>query len=138
MLLQMALLRSFFWFVFMAALVAYGSSQLGVESELQLLAYSMAIATPDPSRVCNLHCSLQQYWVLNPLSHDRNSKVHVSLKIRVFSEKSPRSRIAESYGVSVFSVLGDLHTVPPVAEPIYIPTDSVGGFPFLLSSIYYL
>ena len=42
--------------------------RLGVESELQLSAYSTAEATPDPSHICDLHHSSQQPWVLNPLS----------------------------------------------------------------------
>ena len=32
--------------------------RLGVKSELQLLAYTTAIATPDPSGVCDLHPQL--------------------------------------------------------------------------------
>ena len=71
----------------------YGSSQPGVQSELQLPAYATAMATPDPSRVFDLHDSSGQHWipnslsgngartrilmdtiqVLNPLSHDENS-----------------------------------------------------------------
>ena len=42
--------------------------RLGVESELQLLSYVTAMATPDPSPICDLHHSLQQCWILNPLS----------------------------------------------------------------------
>ena len=41
--------------------------RVGVESELQLLAYATATATPDPSHVCNLRSS-QQHRILNPLS----------------------------------------------------------------------
>ena len=41
---------------------------LGVESELQLLAYATAIAMPDLSLICSLHHSSQQHQVLNPLS----------------------------------------------------------------------
>ena len=44
----------------------------GVESELQLLAYTTAIATEDPSHVCNLHHRSQQYQILNPLSEARD------------------------------------------------------------------
>ena len=60
---------------------------------MQLLAYTTAIATPDPSCICDLPCSSGQHlmlnplsetrdrtrmlvdtsWVLNPLSHKRNS-----------------------------------------------------------------
>ena len=42
--------------------------RLGFELELQLLAYATAIATPDPSCICNLHQSSQQHCILNPLS----------------------------------------------------------------------
>ena len=41
--------------------------RLGVESDLQLLAYTKAIAMLDPSHICDLHCSLQQHKILNPL-----------------------------------------------------------------------
>ena len=44
------------------------SPRLGVELELQLLAHATAIATLDPSRVCDLHHSSQQRGILNPLS----------------------------------------------------------------------
>ena len=69
--------------------------RLGVKSELQLLAYTTATATPDPSHICDLCCSLWQCgilnppseardrtcilmdttWVLNPLSHSGNSQI---------------------------------------------------------------
>ena len=38
--------------------------KLGVESELQLLVYTTAIATPDPSHLCNLCHNLQQRRIL--------------------------------------------------------------------------
>ena len=44
---------------------------LGVESELQLLAYAIPTAMPDLSRICDLCHSLQQYQILNPLSEAR-------------------------------------------------------------------
>ena len=50
--------------------------RLGVESGLQLLAYATATAMPDPSRVCDLHCSLQQRWILNPLRGARG-RTHI-------------------------------------------------------------
>ena len=46
--------------------------RLGVESELQLLAYTTAAVAPDPSLVCNLHHSLWQRWILDPLSEARD------------------------------------------------------------------
>lgn len=43
-------------------------SSLGVESELQLLAYNTATATLDLSPVCDLHHTSQQGQILNPFS----------------------------------------------------------------------
>jgi len=45
--------------------------RLGVKSELQLLAYATATATPDPRHICDYHSS-QQCWILNPLSEARD------------------------------------------------------------------
>ena len=44
----------------------------GVESELQLLAYTTTTATQDPSRIYDLHHSSQQRQILNPLSEPRD------------------------------------------------------------------
>ena len=46
--------------------------RLGIELELYLQAYTTATATPDPSRVCNLHCSSWQHQILNLLSKARD------------------------------------------------------------------
>ena len=46
--------------------------RLGVESELQLPAYTTATATWDPSHVCDLHHSSLQHQILNPLSEARD------------------------------------------------------------------
>ena len=40
---------------------------LGVKSEPQLLAYTIAKATPDQSCICNLHCNSRQCQILNQL-----------------------------------------------------------------------
>ena len=40
--------------------------------KLQLLAYTTATATQDPSHICNLHYSLRQDWILSPLSEARD------------------------------------------------------------------
>ena len=45
---------------------------LGVESELQLLAYATTIAMPDPSHICELHDSSQQCQILNPQAEARD------------------------------------------------------------------
>ena len=46
--------------------------RLGVDSELQLPAYTTATATLDLSSVYVLHHSLQQHWILNPQSEARD------------------------------------------------------------------
>ena len=45
---------------------------LGVESVMQLPAYTTATAMPDPTCICTLHCNLWQQWILNPLSKVRD------------------------------------------------------------------
>ena len=45
---------------------------LGVESELQLPAYTTTTATQDLSLICDLHHSSQQRQILNPLSEARD------------------------------------------------------------------
>ena len=46
--------------------------RLGVELELRLLAYTTDTATPDPSRVCELHHSSWQHQIFNPLREARD------------------------------------------------------------------
>ena len=60
----------FFFLLFMATPSAYGDSQLGIELEPQLPA--TATATPDLSRVCDLHHSSWQRRILNPRSKARD------------------------------------------------------------------
>ena len=50
--------------------------RLGVESELQLPAYTVATAMPDPSNICDLHHSSQQCWILNPL-REAKDRAHI-------------------------------------------------------------
>ena len=42
----------------------------GVESELELLSYVTAIATRDPSRICDLHHRSQQCRILSKVARD--------------------------------------------------------------------
>ena len=58
--------------LFRATPASYGGSQLGVESELQLLACTTATATQELSCVFDLHHSSRQHRILNPLSEARD------------------------------------------------------------------
>ena len=63
----------FFFFVFSGPHMRHMEvSRLGVESELQLPAYTTATATLDLSCVCDLHHSSWQCRILNPLSKARD------------------------------------------------------------------
>ena len=66
--------------------------RLGVQSELQLPAYTTATATQDPSCVCNLHPSSRQCRILNPLieASDRTPNLMVPSRIR-FHCATPRT-----------------------------------------------
>ena len=46
--------------------------RLGVKSEAQLPAYATATATWDMSHICDLHYSLQQHQIPDPLSEARD------------------------------------------------------------------
>ena len=47
--------------------------------------------------------------------------------------------MSELYGGSLFSFLRNLHILYwVVAIPVYIPTNSVGGFPFLLYVLFFI
>ena len=73
-------MRTFFFFIFLwPHLWHMGVPRLGVESELQLLAYATATVTMDLSLKCNLCCSLQ-CQILNPLSEARDG-THIFMDI---------------------------------------------------------
>ena len=61
-----------FIFLFRAAPPAYANSQvrdwIGAGAE----ACATATVKEDPSRICNLHCRLQQHWIFSPLSEARD------------------------------------------------------------------
>ena len=62
----MSIKNSFFFF-FRTTGAAYEVPGLGVESELQLPAYTIATAMWGPSHICNLHHSSQQCGITDPL-----------------------------------------------------------------------
>ena len=70
--------------LFRAVPAAYEVPRLGVESELQLPAYTTVTAMPDVSHICVLYHSSWQRWILKPVSEarDRTCNLMVSSQIR--------------------------------------------------------
>ena len=62
----------FYFFPFMATPVAHGSSQDRGQTGAAPEAYTTALAKGDLSSICDLYCSLQQCWILNPLNKARD------------------------------------------------------------------
>ena len=60
----------FFWFGVFSFLGTH--PRLGVELEMQLQAYTTAMAMPDPSGIFNLHPQLWQRQILNPMNEARD------------------------------------------------------------------
>ena len=87
---------------------------LGVESNLQLQAYTTAIATPDPSCICNLHHSLRQHGILNPLSEARDW-THILTLCQVLNSLSHQQELPLSFFFflpSSLSFLSFLSSIP--------------------------
>ena len=64
---------SFYFFVFLEPHPRHMEvPKLEVESEPQLPAYTTPTATHDPSRACDLHHSLRQCHISNPLREARD------------------------------------------------------------------
>ena len=69
--LQYLVVYPFYLFIFLFAFLGphprhVEVPRLGVKLELQLPAYAIVIAMPNPSHVCNLHHSSWQRWIFNP------------------------------------------------------------------------
>ena len=100
---------------------------------------SVTIPSHRSPEVCFLSLWVSFLAFLN--SAAMNTGLYVSFWIMFFSEHVSRNGISGSYDSSIFNVLGGMPMLlSMVAALIYIPTNSVGGFPFLhtLSSFYCL
>ena len=63
---------AFLFFLFTTSCAAYRSYQARGLMRAASEAYNIATATPDLSRICDLHHNLQQYQILNPLTEARD------------------------------------------------------------------
>ena len=76
---------------------------LGVWSELLLLAYATATATPDLSCICDLPHSSRQRWILNPLKEvrdrTRNLMVPSWIRFRCATRETPKKSFLNSPGL---------------------------------------
>ena len=57
--------------------------RLGVKLELQMLAYTIATATQDPSCICNLHHSSRQCRIIIPLSEARGQTCNLMIPSQI-------------------------------------------------------
>ena len=71
--------------------------RLGIKLELQLLAYTIATATPAPTHICDLCCSLWQRRILNPLSKVRGQTRILVDTSRVLNQLSHKGNYATHF-----------------------------------------
>ena len=89
--------------------------RLGVESELQLPAYTTTTATQDLNRIFNLYLGSRQRWILNPLSEARDPTCILWKPVRiVFTTGTHRVDIFNN-GTSIQP--WEFFTTPRVKEP---------------------
>ena len=88
-------------------------ASLGVWSALLLPAYTTAIATQDPSYVCNLHHSSRQRQILNPLSGARDW-THVLMdttQVRSPLSHDRNSRKKKAWCIFLFLVASNINNI---------------------------
>ena len=82
----------------------------GVELELQLPAYTTTTAMQGLSRICDLHRSLRQSWILNPLSEARDG-THILTDIMLGSQPTePQQELLNNCFLETMFWVGDQGT----------------------------
>ena len=84
--------------------------RLGIQTELQLPAYTTATAMPDPSRVCDLHYSSWQCRILNLLSEARDRTCNLMVPSRIHfcfaMTGTPKNGLSRKTGKWIKNCLG--------------------------------
>ena len=101
---------SYFW-SFQGFFVPCGSSRLGVEVELQLPAYTTATATPDPSRICDLHHSSQQCRIPDPPREARDRACSLRIQVRFISAVPQQNSPKHFFLTLYFEIIPDFQKV---------------------------
>ena len=78
-------LKKFFYFIFRAAPMAYGSSEASGQIGAKLPACATASATQDLRHVCDRHHTSWQCWNLGPLSEARDGTCNLWILAGFFS-----------------------------------------------------
>ena len=95
----------FVWLVFLGLHLQHTEvPRLGVKSELQLLAYTTATATRDPSHICDPHPSSQPCLILNPLSEARIETESTQMLVR-FVSTEPQRELPFLFFVFVYVII---------------------------------
>ena len=79
-------------------------SRLGVESEVQLIAYATDTAVQDLSCICNLHHSSWQRRIHNPLSKARDPTGALMIVVR-FVTTEPQGEFLISFNLCILVLL---------------------------------
>ena len=72
--------------------------RLGINSELQLPAYTTATATPDPRLLCDLHHSSRQRRILNPVSEPGMEPASSWIFVR-FVSTEPQRELPNNFNI---------------------------------------
>ena len=91
--------------------------RLGVEWELQMLAYITGTAMQDPSCICDLHHSSWQHWILDPLSEARDWTQILMDTSRVLNPLSHNRNISRTFSLSHTETLCPFDTDSPSPFP---------------------
>ena len=111
----------FFFFFFLGLYLQHMEvPRLGVQLELQLLAYTTTTATPDPSHVYNLQHSPWQLWILDPLSEarDRKHNLMVPSQIRFYCAMKGTPLFFSSNVCESIATWQNLEHVPQPRNPL--------------------